>query len=151
MNLSSFITCCRVVFFGACLGSCGASPKDTPAPTYAVDVRLTGIDGVALGPVADISIKREGQPDQHLQGTVAPENGTATLSIGSVKSTDEMILEVGFTKVEKNGNVQLRPNSKLTGEILVNGQVKATVVIDKAVIYWTNTYASNNVRVKVSN
>lgn len=151
MTLSSLRNCCQAIFLITCVSSCGASTKDTPAPTYAVDVRMTGVDGVGLNPVADVSIKREGQPDQHMLGTVAPENGTATLVIGNVQPTDEMILEVGFTKVDQTGTVPLRPNSKLTGEILVNGQVKATVVIDKSVKYWTTTYASNKVRVKVAN
>lgn len=129
---------------------CRKDPGTTPAPTYSVEVRLTGTDGAALGPVADVSIKHDLQPDQHLQGTVVPENGTLTLPIGNAKPTDEMIVEVGFTQVDQTSTVQLRPNSKITGEIIINGQVKATVVLDKSFKYWTNTYASNTVRVMVS-
>ena len=140
-----------MAFFGVCLGSCASNANETPAPTYAVEVRLTGTDGAALGPVADVSVKHDQQPDQHLIGTVVPDNGTTTIPLGNFKPTDELLVEVGFSKVDPTGGVRPRSASKVQGEVLVNGQVKAAVVLDNSVKYWSNShYASTSVRVLVA-
>ena len=141
----------RLGLLSACLTACSSTTKDTPAPVYTVQMRLTCTDGTALGPGADISVKHDQQPDQHMIGTVISDNGITTIPVGNFKSTDEMILEVSFIKVDRTTTLQLRPTSKILGEVLVNGQVKATVILDNTLTYWTNTYASNTVRVKVAN
>jgi hypothetical protein len=123
-----------IVFLLMILTSCVVhqnTNNQDPTPKYNVVCRFTGADLAGLGAQIDTYIKPEGQTEFHVATYGAPDNGQVEYtSIGSPPDGAEFTVLVSFREVTRSGSKRPRATSKLTVEILVNGKVKNTLILD---------------------
>lgn len=128
------ISICIVVT--SIIASCdNDSQKNVPEPVHPVTIRVTGVDAKSLEPSFTFYIKKEDQPQQPYLSALAPESGSKVYSPGSWNKGVEATLVLTFNTVTTKSSIQPVAGSQVTGELLVDGKVKATVVLDRNSTY----------------
>jgi len=137
-----------LLLLGASNACNSKSNGQDPAPKAQVEVRVTGADVSGLGASFEYYVKpARQQPALYLASIV--NEGVTTESMGNWDQTTEATLVLEFNRVTNTSTIQPRVGSMIKGELIINGQVKSTVILDKSTAYGNLDHPANSASVLI--